>query len=199
MMSSWRRLSAFSSLVHFFCCEFKYDSKSPSVQANCSCIYLFICVILYICLTSLGLPGCNGGGVLWWGGGCTLPLSILHPGSLCLYCHAVCHSQGMETNCLQVSSFSASLPAWASSFPHPAAISISMQLHPLYETTCACVWIYFYKCTIATNTNSIVWVQGVGLRNTVFYVAYNHSVPLICVYSVLPFILQSLRQFSYVK
>lgn len=69
------------------------------------------CLRYIMLLTSVGLPGCNGGGVLRRGGGCALPLPLLHPGSLCLHCHAVCHSQGMETNCLQVSSFSASLPA----------------------------------------------------------------------------------------
>lgn len=89
-------LSAFSSLAHFvpLCTESTDDEQT---------VWPHICVLH---LTSLGLPGCNGGGVLWWSGGCTVPLPVLHSGSLCLHCHAVCHSQGMETNCLQVSTFS---------------------------------------------------------------------------------------------
>ena len=67
---------------------------------------LFILPIHALHLTSLGLPGCDGGGVLRRGGGCDVPLPLLRPRCLCLYRHAVCHSQGVETNRLQVSLFS---------------------------------------------------------------------------------------------
>lgn len=72
-----------------------------TVAANFSLCLLTLCCIL--CGTPSGLPGRDGGGVLRWRGGYTLPLPLLLPGSLCLHCHAVCHSQGLETNCLQVS------------------------------------------------------------------------------------------------
>lgn len=115
---------------------------------------LFIC--LFPCLTSLGLPGCDGGGVLRRGGGCALPLPLLHPGSLCLHCHAVCHSQGMETNCLQVSLFSARLPAWAPSFPHPASISMQHHMYCIRQLLYVCEYFLYLaqepRC-FATNTN----------------------------------------------
>lgn len=99
-------------------------------------------------LTPLGLPGCNGGGVLRRGGGCALPLPLLHPGSLCLHCHAVCHSQGMETNCLQVSSFSASLPARPHFLIlHPSLCSSTYCMSQPVRV-CVCVNI-FYNCTSA--------------------------------------------------
>lgn len=105
------------------------------------CVSRLVCVIL--CLTSLGLPGCHGGGVLWWGGGCALPLPLLRSGSLCLHCDVMCHPQGVETNCLQVSSFSACLSALISS-------SVSVQLHALHDSTSVCMCVnIFYNCTMA--------------------------------------------------
>lgn len=127
-----------------------------------------LCSQYVLHLTSVGLPGCDGGGVLWWCGRCALPLPLLYPGSLCLHCHAVCHSQGMETNCLQVSLFSAclpaSLPAGAPSFPPPAPIS--MQHHILYYISqlmhvCEYFWLLYKSRYFGTK-----WVQNVGLQIT---------------------------------
>lgn len=104
------------------------------------------CVFI-TCLTSLGLPGRDGGGVLRRRGGRALPLPLLHPGSLCLHCHAVCHSQGMETNCLQVSSFSACLPER----PHflvpqpPLCSSTHRMSQPERACVCVCVCEYFLQ------------------------------------------------------
>ncbi len=137
---------ALSASLHFVCCEITRDCRSPPIQANCLRICL-LCLRYIMCLTSLGLPGCNGGGVLWRGGGCALPLPLLHPGSLCLHCHAVCHSQGMETNCLQVSSFSASLPAR----PHflilqPSLCSFTYCIsQPARVCVCVCVCEYILQ------------------------------------------------------
>lgn len=125
----------------------------PNVTVKESASRRFVClpVFLLLCLTSLGLPGCDGGGVLRRGGGRALPLPLLHLGSLCLHCHAVRHSQGMETNCLQVSTFSACLPER----PH---FLTSLQLHALYEPASACVvhvnirvQIYLREFKVAAN------------------------------------------------
>ena len=118
---------------------FKLNSGNRPLQPSC---------VFILCLTSLGLPGRDGGGVLRWRGGRALPLPLLHPGSLCLHCHAVCHSQGMETNCLQVSSFSACLPER----PHflilqpPLCSSTHRMSQPERVFVCVCVCVYVCVC-----------------------------------------------------
>lgn len=120
-----------------------------------------LCLQCVLHLTSVGLPGCDGGGVLWWGWRCALPLPLLYPGSLCLHCHAVCHSQGMETNCLQVSLFSARLPACLSALISSFCTHLYAASHiVLYEPTHACVCEYFGQLCkpgcFGTNLNSVV-------------------------------------------
>lgn len=150
-------LSAFPSSLHFV------YRKIQSL-----CLYLFVCFI--ICLTSLGLPGCDGGGVLRRGGGCALPLPLLLPGILCLHRHAVCHSQGMEANCLQVSSFSASLPQCPHFFllqPSLCNFTYCMS-QPEYKCVSECIYHCFFICTIVKNTNwglkARCWAPGNGAQ-----------------------------------
>lgn len=85
---------------------FVNSNKVRGVRVPGNCLSLADLPALH--LTSLGLPGCNGGGVLRWRGGCAISMPLLHPCCLCLYCHALCHSQGTETNRQQVSLFSRS-------------------------------------------------------------------------------------------
>lgn len=87
--------------------------------------------------------------MLRWRGGHAVPLPLLVPGSLCLHCHAVCHSPGLETNCLQVSP------------PPPDCVQL-LRNNPC-KGGCLCWWESF-SGRVSCLTCAVAPLQGTGLR-----------------------------------